>query len=338
MKERIFSAIQPTGELHFGNYFGAIKNWVALQDNYDCTYMVANSHAITMPYDPIALEKNTWNITYSLLALGVKAENLAIQSMIPEHTELCWLLSSFCSFGELSRMTQFKDKSAQLDEQDKNAFVSAGLFSYPILQAADILIHKAKYVPVGKDQEQHLELSRNIAERFNYRMSNGEIEHLIVPQALFTEIPKLMSLADPTKKMSKSLGDKHYISVFEDPKVLTKKVKSAVTDLGDDINAPMSAGVTNLFGLLKAAGAQTEYNQLMEAYTSGVRRYGDIKGAVAQVLGKMTEEFAAKKAEILANEAEWKEVIYQTAIDKRKIAQQTLNEVRELCGLPAPKY
>lgn len=330
MKKRIFSGIQPTGELHFGNYFGAIQNWIRLQEDYDCTFMVVDYHAITMPYDPEQLRQNTWNLIFNLLALGVRPDTLCVQSMVPEHTELCWILNSFCSFGELSRMTQFKDKTQQLEETDNTAFVSAGLFDYPVLQAADIIIHGAELVPVGKDQEQHLELARNIAERFNHRTGK---DVCVVPQPLFTEIPKVMSLADPTKKMSKSLGDKHYIAVFEDAKSLTKKVKTAVTDTGEDLAAPMSAGITNLFGLLRAAGAQAEHDRLMEAYNSGVRRYGDIKGAVAAALSALTTDFQARREAILANKETYRQQIRAAAAQKRKNAQHFLAQIREAAGL-----
>jgi tryptophanyl-tRNA synthetase len=334
MKKKIFSGIQPTGELHFGNYFGAIQNWVRLQADYDCTFMVVNYHAITMPYEPELLRQNTWNLAFSLLALGVKAENLCIQSLVPEHTELCWILNSFCSFGELQRMTQFKDKSELLEDTDKTAFVSAGLFDYPVLQAADIIIYGAEYVPVGKDQEQHLELARNIAERFNHRVGK---DICVVPKPLFTEIPKVMSLADPTRKMSKSLGEKHYVSVFEDEKSLTKKVKTAVTDAGDDVEAPMSAGVKNLFGLLRAAGAQSEYDALMNTYTSGVRRYGDLKNAVAVALSALTADFRARRQAIIADQDNYREQIFEAGAQKRKIAQNILAQIRETAGLIAPK-
>jgi len=167
MSKTVLSLIQPTGDLHLGNYFGAIKNWVTLQDSYRCFFGVADYHTMTMPYSPASLKANTWEMAFRLVACGVKPESIFIQSLIPEHTELCWILSSVCSYGELTRMTQFKDKSIQTKDQSSDAFVSAGLLYYPVLQAADILIYHADYVPIGKDQEQHLELSRNIAARFN---------------------------------------------------------------------------------------------------------------------------------------------------------------------------
>ena len=213
-RKQVLSAIQPTGNLHLGRYFGAIKNWVDLQEKYDCIYGIVDYHAMTMPFDPKQLHRQVWDLAYDLLAVGIKPENLFIQSMVPEHTELAWIFNCLSSFGEVSRMTQFKDKSLQINEKDKDAFISTGLFTYPVLQAADILIYRADYVPVGKDQDQHLELSRNIAMRFN---TLTESEYFVLPEPLYTEIPKVMSTADPSKKMSASLGPKHHINIFSEP-------------------------------------------------------------------------------------------------------------------------
>ena len=205
----VLSAIQPTGDMHLGNYFGAVRNWVELQASYRCFYGVVDYHAMTMPYQVDKLRTNTWDLITNLAAVGVKPENLFVQSLVPEHTELGWILNCFCSYGQLTRMTQFKDKSHQVKDGGKEDFISAGLLDYPVLQTADILIYKADYVPVGKDQEQHLELARNIAARFNAAVSS---DYFVLPEAMFTEALKIRSLADPQKKMSKSLGEKHYLS------------------------------------------------------------------------------------------------------------------------------
>ena len=222
-KKRVLSCIQPTGEIHIGNYFGAVKNWVDIQDKYDCTYGVVDLHAITMPYDPLELKENTYRMALDLMVCGLDPEKtvIFIQSLVPEHTELAWIFNCIASFGELTRMTQFKDKTEQVETGRKGSFVSAGLFTYPILQAADILIYKADFVPVGRDQVQHLELSRNIAVRFNNQFGTYFPE----PHPLLTETPKLVSLADPTKKMSKSLGDKHFVGLFEEEESIRKKIK-----------------------------------------------------------------------------------------------------------------
>ena len=336
--KRILSAIQPTGEIHFGNYFGAVQNWVHLQNNYQCVYGVVDYHAMTMPYSPIKLRENTWDLIFSLLALGIKPENLFIQSLVPEHTELGWIFNCFCSYGELSRMTQFKDKSDQVKEGDKDAFISAGLFDYPVLQAADILIYKADYVPVGKDQEQHLELARNIATRFNNTVGK---EYFVLPEAMFSEALKIRSLADPTKKMSKSLGEKHFISIFEEEKSLRKKVGSAVTDAGDEQERGiMSPGVENLFIMLKASGKEELHRHMMETYKDPAAKlsYKDLKEAVSDSLVAMTSAFTEKRKELIINKKEIKNQIKESAANIRKIAQETLKEVKELSGLQNVRF
>lgn len=227
-------------------------------------------------------------------------------------------------------MTQFKDKSDLIKEKDKSSFVSAGLFDYPVLQAADILIYKADFVPVGKDQEQHLELSRNIAERFNAFVGKN---YFPIPECLFAETPKIMSLADPTKKMSKSLGEKHYVSVMEEAASVQKKVRSAVTDTGAAPQEGMSAGVENLFTLLKAAGAMEAHQQFMADYQAGQLRYAPLKEAVGTVLSSLTEQFRAKKAEISSDKKAIKQQIKASAEVIRGRAKQTLREVKDLLGL-----
>lgn len=328
--KRVLSAIQPTGDLHLGNYFGAVQNWVRLQSEYECFYGVVDNHSMTMPYDPAKLRENTWSMAFQLLACGVKPANLFIQSLVPEHTELCWILSCVTSFGELQKMTQFKDKRDQLEEKDSKSFISSGLFFYPVLQAADILIYKADFVPVGKDQEQHLELSRNIAARFNYQFGQ---EYFVHPKPLFTEIPKLLSPADPTRKMSKSLGEKHYINLFSDPKKIEKQIKSAVTDVGTEGGDEMSVGVKNLFELLRACGKQEIHDDFLAKYNEGARRYGDLKKEVATALIELTTPFREKLAELQADKEHVKTQIYDSSAKVRKVAQQTIKEVRSLTGL-----
>ena len=332
--KKVLSCIQPTGDLHLGNYFGAVKNWVDLQSKYDCLYGVVDNHAMTAPYKAADLRENTWKMAFQLLACGIETKNLFIQSLIPEHTELCWILSCTTSYGELQKMTQFKDKRDQIEAKDNQAFISTGLFVYPVLQAADILIYRADYVPVGKDQEQHLELSRNIAARFNYQF---EKEYFVHPAPLFTEIPKLLSPADPTKKMSKSLGEKHYINLFGDDNKLRKQIKSAVTDLGTKGSDEMSAGVQNLFNLLKACGKMDAYNDFMGQYNSGVRRYGDLKATVGDALVELTQPFGERLANLTYHRDVVIEEIKDSSADIRKIAQQTLREVKDIVGILNPR-
>ncbi len=328
MRKRVLSAIQPTGHMHLGNYFGAVKNWVDLQHDYECTYGVVDYHAITMPYDPEKLRNATWELITNLIAVGVEPHHLFIQSLVPEHTELCWIFNCFTSYGQLTRMTQFKDKSKEGKGED--GFVSAGLLDYPVLQAADILIYRADYVPVGKDQEQHLELSRNIAARFNQQVGK---EYFVLPESLYTETPKILSTADPARKMSKSAGDKHYINVFAEPDVIRKQIKSAVTDTGDTPTGQMSPGVENLFELLKACGEKEAYNSLMDTYKAGQLKYADLKQTVGEALVKLTDPFRAKRKELQAHKKEVKEQIKDSSAEIRKRAQQTVREVKELAGL-----
>ena len=329
----VLSGIQPTSEMHFGNYFGAVKNWIALQNSgrYRCIYGVVDYHAMTMPYDPAQLRHNTLNMAIDLLATGVDPDKatLFIQSLVPEHAELCWILSCYCSYGELQRMTQFKDKSESDKVQEKGNIVSTGLFTYPILQAADILVYRADCVPVGKDQEQHLELSRNIAARFNGRHGDFFPE----PKALFTEVPKLLSLADPSKKMSKSLGDQHVVRLFEDEGSIRKKVKSAVTDVGPKSDT-MSPGVANLFELLRACDKTDAHTALMADYNAGALRYSDLKTAVADALVELAGQFRERRAELLSRESSIEEQLHAMSDAARAIARETLSEVRELTGLP----
>jgi tryptophanyl-tRNA synthetase len=329
--KRILSAIQPTGDLHIGNYFGAVQNWVRLQENYDCVFGVVDYHSMTMPYKADQLRENTWKMTMYLLACGIKPENLFIQSLVPEHIELGWVLSCVSSYGELTRMTQFKDKSDQLKETDKDAFISLGLFAYPVLQAADILIYRADYVPVGKDQEQHLELSRNIAQRFNNQFGK---EYFALPEPLFTETPKILSPADPNRKMSKSLGEKHYINLFGEDERVRKQIKSAVTDTGDTPAGQMSPGVQNLFEILRACGQQDAYNALMTDYTSGTLKYSDLKEVTAHALVALTGAFRERLHTLQADKKAVKAQIQASSAEIRKRAQQTLRDVREIAGLP----
>ncbi len=332
--KNVLSCIQPTGDLHLGNYFGAVQNWVRLQEEYKCVYGVADFHCMTMPYKAEQLRENTWNMVFYLLACGIKPESLFIQSMIPEHVELTWILSCNTSYGELTRMTQFKDKTDQLKESDKDSFVSLGLFSYPVLQAADILIYHAEYVPIGKDQEQHLELSRNIAQRFNHQFGK---EYFVHPEPLYTETPKILSPADPNKKMSKSLGEKHYINLFGEEDRVRKQIKSAVTDTGETAAGEMSLGVKNLFELLRACADMTAHDALMTDYHAGALRYSDLKESVANAVVNLINPFRERLAELQADKKNVKIQIQESSAEIRKRAQQTLREVREIAGLTSIK-
>jgi tryptophanyl-tRNA synthetase len=334
MASRVLSGIQPTAEMHIGNYFGAVRNWVALQDTHDCIYTVVDLHAITKPYDPASLRANTERMVIDLLACGIDPDKaiLFIQSMVPEHTELSWILSCLCGYGELRRMTQFKDKSDLIEGQDTTQFLSAGFFTYPVLQAADILIYRADYVPVGKDQEQHLELSRDLARRFN---SQFGVDFFPEPAALFTETPKIMSLLEPTKKMSKSAGERHYIRVFEEEHSIRSKIKSAVTDSGDiRLGAEMSPGVANLLEILKACGKTEEAAAILKDYLAGKRQYRELKEVVANALVELTSGLRARREEILKDAASVKLKMAEMTEKAHEIASGNLKDVRSIIGLP----
>ena len=333
-KKRVLSCIQPTGHMHYGNYFGAVKNWVSLQDEYETIYGVVDYHAMTMPYNPKKLRESSWEIIFNLIAVGIKPESLFIQSLVPEHTELGWIFNNFASFGRVENMTQFKDKSLQ-SKSGKDGFISVGLYDYPVLQAADILIYKADYVPVGEDQRQHLELTREVAQRFNNQVGK---EYFTLPETLFSETPKIKSTADPSRKMSKSAGEKHYINVFSPEERIRKQIKSAVTDAGDAIEGVMSDGIKNLFELLTACEKHEAHTSLMEDYNGGNLKYVDLKEAVANALTGLSQIFAQKKAEITSDKRAVKYQIKQSSAEIRKIAQQTLLEVKDLCGLINVKY
>ncbi|MEK6283851.1 MAG: tryptophan--tRNA ligase [Acidobacteriota bacterium] len=333
MASRVLSGIQPTAEMHIGNYFGAVKNWVELQDLHQCIYVIVDLHAITMPYEPARLRANTERMVIDLLACGIDPDKaiLFIQSLVPEHTELCWILSCLTPFGDLRRMTQFKDKSEILEGGDTTQFVSAALFTYPVLQAADILLYRAQYVPVGKDQEQHLELSRELARRFNNQFG---VEFFPEPAPLFTETPRVMSLVDPTKKMSKSSGERHYIGLFEEEQGVRSKIKSAVTDSGDVSAGVMSPGVLNLFEILKACGKTDEAAALMQDYNAGDLKYSKLKEVVANALVELTFNLRARRAEIARDTAAVNKKVKEMSEKARGIAGETLQEVRHIIGLP----
>lgn len=334
--QQILSLIQPTGDIHLGNYLGAVRNWRDIQDKYPCVFGVADLHAMTMPYNPKKLREATWKMVYQLLAAGIKKENLFVQSLIPEHMELCWILSSVCSYGDLSRMVQFKDKSSLIHESGgKDELVSSALFFYPVLQAADILIYKADHVPVGKDQEQHLELARGIAQRFN---NTYKVDYFKTPQPLYTEVPKVLSLADPNKKMSKSLGDKHVINVYGDPRRIQKQINSAVTDSGEADPESMSPGVANLFQILRVCGAHEAHDRLGEDYKNSRLMYSELKQSVSESLLKYLAPIQERYAEITQDKRKYRDQIKESSAVIRKKAQETLREVRDITGLQNVKY
>lgn len=325
--------------MHIGNYFGAIQNWVKMQDEHECFYGIVDLHAMTMPYDPDVLRKNTKKMAVDLMACGIdpKKSTLFIQSLVPEHLELYWILSCIYPYGELTRMVQFKEKSAQLKEgkyASSDDYLSAGLFTYPVLQAADILIYQADLVPVGKDQTQHLEGSRTLAERFNSRFKT---DIFTVPKPALTKTSKIMSLADPEKKMSKSLGHRHFIGLFEEESVIRKKVGSAVTDTGP--SASMSAGVENLFTILTACeddvpGLPKRSPALTKSYEDKSLKYADLKGATADAVVALTGGFRKRRAELEKDKKELWDTVVAMSAKAQAIAADTLRKARTAAGLP----
>ena len=336
---RVYSGIQPTAVMTIGNYFGAVRNWVRLQDERDCVYCVVDLHAMTAPYEARELRQAAREMFVSLLAAGIDPgrTTVYIQSTVPEQTELCWMLATLTSLGDLSRMTQFKEKSGLLKGglgEDDGTFISAGLLFYPVLQAADILAYRAGCVPVGQDQSQHLELSRGIARRFNSRFGQLFPE----PETLFTHVPKVMSTADPTRKMSKSLGPRHYIGLFEEEDSIRRKIRSAVTDSGDTPPGEVSPGIENLLTLLAACGHDDDAAQMREDYFAGTLRYVDLKGRTADALVALTGEMRGRRAEILRRETDLDGRIMAMGERARAMAGKTLDRAREMVGLfpPAP--
>ncbi len=330
MAKRVFSGIQPTGTLHIGNYLGAIRNWVDLQRGHDCIYCVVDYHAITIDVDPKELRAASRSMALDLLACGVDPERsiLFVQADVPQHTELSWILGCVTSYGDLARMTQFKDKS------EKQEFVSAGLFTYPILQAADILIYKALGVPVGEDQVQHLELSRRIARRFNARF--GEL--FPEPEPIVTKGARIMSLADPASKMSKSAGPTHYVGVMEAESSIRKKVRSAVTDVGLTPGEAMSAGVANLFLILEIAcetlGDAATVSELKAEFADGRLLYSQLKDTTFERLMGVLRPIQERRARIAAA-GDVDDILADGARRASAIASQTMREVRDKVGLGA---
>ncbi|MBO8126549.1 MAG: tryptophan--tRNA ligase [Firmicutes bacterium] len=325
MTERVFSGIQPTGVVHIGNYLGAIKNWVNLQNEYESFFCIVDYHALTVPYEPKELPERVLELGATLLASGLDPEKctLFVQSDVPEHTELTWLLTCITPVGQLSRMTQFKDKS-QGQAADS---IGAGLLCYPILMAADILIYKANRVPVGEDQTQHLELTRDIARRFNniYGETFPEV------QGLFTKTARIMALNDPEKKMSKSIPGS-YIALTEDEASIRKKIRRAVTATGADPNT-IPPGVANLFALLEAFGGEEDAARFREDYQAGTIRYSDLKEAVAEHMLAELNPIRQRYHEIIADREGLKKILARGGEAARTIARQNLHEIREKVGL-----
>lgn len=322
---RIFSGIQPTGQLHIGNYFGAIRRWVELQTGNDCIYCIVDYHALTNEDTvPDELRTARRELALDLLACGIVPERsiLYVQSSVPEHTELCWILGCVASYGDLTRMTQFKQKAAEQE------FVNGGLFYYPVLQAADILLFRADHVPVGEDQLQHLEEARRIARRFNFRFGETFPE----PEPILGEGARIMSLADPERKMSKSAGPEHYIGLMEPEESIRRKVRSAVTDVGLTPGQEMSPGVANLFALLELVAPRDVVDALRRDHRAGKLLYKDLKETLFTYLMEALRPIRERRRELEAM-GTGDEILAAGAERARAIARKTMEEVRARVGL-----
>jgi tryptophanyl-tRNA synthetase len=324
--------MQPSGSIHLGNHLGALTNWVAMQSTADCVYSIVDLHAITAPseHDPETLRRRTVELATGLLAVGIDPERviLFVQSHLHEHAECTWLFNCVATFGELGRMPQFKEKAAGRGES-----VSVGLFDYPVLQAADILLYHADEVPVGEDQRHHIELARDIGQRFNHRF--GDV--FTLPKAVHPPIAaRVMDLQDPTSKMSKSSSsDRGIVHLLDDPDDIVRKFRTAVTDSGDEVRHDRAdkPGVSNLLEILSAATGRTIDELVAEHDGQG---YGALKSAVAEAVVELVRPIQARHAEFAADPAEVDRVLARGAERARAIAAPTLESAKRAMGLLVP--
>jgi tryptophanyl-tRNA synthetase len=326
-KPSVLSGIQPTADsFHIGNYFGALRQWVQMQDTHDCYYSVVDLHAITSEFEPKVLKRRTLTSFAQLMAVGIDLtkSTVFVQSQVPQHAQLAWVLSCFTGFGEAGRMTQFKDKTQKGGHERS----SVGLFTYPILQAADILLYQANQVPVGEDQRQHLELTRDLATRFNNQFG----QTFVVPEAFIVkESAKILDLQDPTAKMSKS-SPQGCIFILDEPAAVMKKFKSAMTDSGKEIkyDPENKPGVSNLLTIIKAVTNQ-EISVLESDFAN--KGYGELKAYAGEVVvEKIIKPFRDKTNELLADEAKLKDLMSQGAQKAELVASKTLKTVYEKVG------
>jgi tryptophanyl-tRNA synthetase len=328
---RVLSGIQPTADsFQLGNYLGALRHWVALQDGHEAFYCVVDLHAITADWDPVVLRRRTLVAAAQVLALGVDPQRstLFVQSHVPEHVQLSWVLECLTRFGEASRMTQFKDKS----QREGTSGSSVGLFTYPVLQAADILVYQADRVPVGEDQRQHLELTRDLATRFNNRFGTT----FTVPEPHIVQgTAKILDLQSPDKKMSKSLPPAGCVFLLDEPSVTAKKIRSAVTDTGREVvaDAENKPGVTNLLTIHSALSGHS-IAELEEQFAG--RGYGDLKKELAEVVTEFVTPVRARTQELLDDPAELERVLAAGAARAREVAGPTLRTAYGRTGFLAP--
>ena len=324
-RQRIFSGIQPTGNLTLGNYIGALRNFNLLQDQYDCLYSIVDMHAMTVRQNPAELRKACLRTMSIFLASGLDPRKNIIyfQSQVPQHAELSWVLNCFTYMGELQRMTQFKDKSAKHADN-----INAGLFTYPVLMAADILLYMSDLVPIGSDQKQHLELARDIAERFN--AIYGDV--FIVPEGYFPKVgARVMSLQEPTRKMSKSDPEETYIAILDKPEIIRKKMRRAVTDCDNTVvfDPENKPGIANLMSIMSALTGKT-MDEITAEYDG--QGYGKFKDAVADSVIAALEPIQKRYNEISADKAYLQEVLTSGAERAEAIAYRTMLKIRKKIG------
>jgi len=324
LKQIVLSGIKPSGELHLGNYLGSLQNFVELQNKYQCYFFLATYHSITEDYDPKEKKQDVFNLALDFLAVGLDPKKCIIfnQVDVPECTELAWIFNCFTPVSELERMTQFKDKSAK---NVKN--INAGLLDYPVLQAADILLYKPDFVPVGHDQLQHLELTNEIVRWFNNKF--GQYFQPVKP--LLTNIPKVMSLLEPEKKMSKSAGPNHYISINDEPEIIQEKLKRAVTGVGTEEVLP--AGAQNLMALLAEFGTAKQTVYFKDQIKNKTIRYSELKETLAKDISNYFADFRKKRKELAKKPQYIEKMLKEGATKAQKVAQKTLKEVKSLIGV-----
>jgi tryptophanyl-tRNA synthetase len=323
---RVFSGIRPTGELHIGNYLGAVKQWIELQEKAECIFCLVDWHAITTPYKRENFQENIFELAVAYLSLGLNPEKciLFVQSRVKEHAELAWLLSTITPLGELERMTQFKEKSKKHPE-----YVNAGLLNYPVLMAADILLYQADLVPVGKDQEQHVELARTIARKFNQKFGAAFKE----PKSQLPKSgAKIMSLQNPKKKMSKTDNPAGCLELFDEPEIIKRKIMSAVTDTGKVVKYEPNkkAGISNLLTIYSLFSGKSVKELEKKFKNSGYEKF---KKSLTDQLINSLEPYRRKRKELLAREVYIKEILEQGRKRAEQMASSTMREVRQKMGL-----
>jgi len=318
MKKILFSGIQPTGDLHIGNYLGALKQWVEIQDKYNSIFSIVDYHSITQDFNPKKKQEQILNTAVDFLVAGInfKKSIIFVQSKISEHTELAWILNCITPVSELERMTQFKDKA---ERQKSN--INMGLFDYPVLMAADILLYKTEVVPVGEDQKQHVELARKIARKFNNKFG----KHFPEPESRLTKTARVMSLSDPDKKMSKSLGEKSYVALSDEPDVIRKKIKSAVTT---------EKGALNLIDLLEEFSNDAELvKKFRDEFKNKSIKYSELKPVLANAIILKLKPMQEKRQKLLNNKKYINQILEDGAQKAKEIASKNLQEIKKLIGV-----